>query len=49
MADEDDPHALLAAQDAAGEQLTQLRVEPGFKLSLAAASAWIEGGFRKPG
>jgi hypothetical protein len=49
VADEDDPHALLAAQDAAGEQLAQLRVEPGFKLSLAAASAWIEGGFRKPG
>lgn len=49
VADEDDPHALLAAQDAAGEQLAQLRVEPGFKLSLASASAWIAGGFRKPG
>jgi hypothetical protein len=48
VADEHDPHALLAAQDAAGEQLAQVRVKPDFKLSLASASAWVEDGFRKP-
>ncbi|WP_194164401.1 hypothetical protein [Lacisediminimonas profundi] len=45
--DEDDPYALLAAHDAAGEQLAQVRVAPTFKLSAASAEAWIEGGFRK--
>ena len=47
--DEDDPHALLAAADANGEQLAQVRVSPGFKLSMASASAWIDDGFRRPG
>jgi hypothetical protein len=46
--DEDDPHALLAAQDAAGEVLARVRVAPGFKLSAASAGAWIEDDFRKP-
>ena len=45
---EDEPHALLAAQDAAGEQLAQVRVEPGFRLNLSSATAWIESDFRKP-
>ena len=49
VADEYDPHALLRAHDAQNELLAQVRVEPGFKLSRASASAWIEGGFRKPG
>ena len=47
--DEDDPHALLAAHDAAGEPVGQQRVAAHFKLSLASATAWVEGGFRKPG
>lgn len=47
--DEDDPHALLAAADGNGEQLAQVRVSPGFKLSIASASAWIDDGFRRPG
>jgi hypothetical protein len=47
--DEDDPHALLAAADAAGEALAQVRVAAGFKLNAASARAWIEDGFRKPG
>ena len=47
--DEDDPHALLAAQDMAGEQLAELRVQPGFKLTMASATAWIDNGFGKPG
>ena len=46
--DEDDPHALLAAHDAAGEELARVRVASGFKLSKASASAWIDAGFRRP-
>jgi hypothetical protein len=47
--DEDNPYALLTAQDDAGEQLAQVRVAPGFKLTRESASKWIEGDFRKPG
>jgi hypothetical protein len=47
--DEDDPHAVLAAQDPYGETLASLRVKPDFRLTTASASAWIEDGFRKPG
>ena len=49
VADEDDPHALLRAHNANDEVLAQVRVNQGFKLSRASASAWIEDGFRKPG
>ena len=47
--DEDDPHALLAAFDAAGDVLARVRVGAGFKLNAASASAWIDDEFRKPG
>jgi len=46
--DEDDPHALLTARDAADEQLAQVRVAPGFKLNKASACAWIAAEFRTP-
>ena len=46
--DEDDPHALLAAQDAFGETLARLRVAAQFKLTTSSATAWIEDDFRKP-
>ena len=46
--DEDDPHALLSARDAAGEPLAVVRVAPGFRLGSASATAWVESGFRKP-
>ncbi len=46
--DDDDPHALLAALDAAGETLAQVRVAAGFKLDLSRARAWVEGGFGRP-
>jgi hypothetical protein len=49
VADEDDPHALLAAHDAFGERLAQVRVAPNFRLAVANAEAWVEGGFGKPG
>jgi hypothetical protein len=47
--DEDDPHAMLAAQDAFGESLARLRVAPSFRLTAVSATAWIEDDFRKPG
>ncbi|HSQ71511.1 MAG TPA: hypothetical protein VLM87_03750 [Rubrivivax sp.] len=46
--DDDDPHALLAALDAGGDALAQVRVPAGFKLGLASATAWVEGGFGRP-
>lgn len=46
--DEDDPHGLLAAADADGEPLAQVRVSPGFKLNRSSATAWIESGYAKP-
>lgn len=47
--DEDDPHAFLAAFDAAGEVLARVRVGAGFKLNAASAGAWVDDEFRKPG
>jgi hypothetical protein len=47
--DEDDPHAMLTAEDAAGDPLGQARVRPDFKLNAGSAAAWVEGGFRRPG
>ena len=46
--DEDNPHALLAAQDENGTQLAQVRVAPSFKLNRGSATAWVEGGFVMP-
>jgi hypothetical protein len=46
--DEDDAHALLAATDADGAELAQVRVAANFRLNPASASAWIDGGFAKP-
>jgi hypothetical protein len=47
--DEDDPYALLSAQDPdEGVQLAQVRVAPSYKLNRDTALAWAESGFRKP-
>ena len=46
--DDDDPHARLAALDASGERLAELRVGAGYKLDLASATAWVEGGYGRP-
>jgi hypothetical protein len=46
--DDDDPYATLAAHDTFGTQLAEQRVSPGFKLTQASASAWVEGGYRRP-
>jgi hypothetical protein len=47
--DEDEPYALLTALDAFGEQIAQVQVAAGFKLSKASAASWVENEFRRPG
>ena len=46
--DEDDAHALLTALDAAGDTLARVRVAAGYRLTLASATAWVEGGYGRP-
>jgi len=46
--DEDNPHALLSAQDAQGDTLGEARVAPNFKLTADAAAAWIDSGYERP-
>ena len=46
--DEDNPHALLSAQDDDGAELAQVRVAPAFRLNRASATAWVESDFAKP-
>jgi len=46
--DEDNPYAILAATDEMGEQVAQVRVSAGFKLSPSSAQAWVENDFRAP-
>jgi hypothetical protein len=53
IVDEDDsPFAMLAARwalepDAA--PLAEVRVDASFKLTVASARAWVDGGYRRPG
>lgn len=49
VADEYEPHAVLAAHDVGGDEVAQVKVKAGFKLNAASATAWIEDDFRKPG
>jgi hypothetical protein len=46
--DEEHPYALLTAIDEMGEQVAQVRVDAGFKLSPSSALAWVESDFRAP-
>jgi hypothetical protein len=46
--DEMDPHALLAAWDAADERVAQVKVAAGFRLNAASAERWVDGGFARP-
>jgi hypothetical protein len=46
--DEDNPYAMLSAQDDSGEQLAALRIAPDFRLDRNSAAAWIESGYQKP-
>ncbi|MDQ6629627.1 MAG: hypothetical protein M3Z29_14480 [Pseudomonadota bacterium] len=47
--DDDNPYAEFSAFDATGNELARIRVDAGFRLTAASASAWIENEFRKPG
>jgi hypothetical protein len=47
--DEFDPHALLAAADASGDAVAEVKVAATFRLNTASAMAWVESDFRKPG
>ncbi len=47
--DEDNPYAVLSAQDDCGESLAAVRVPQSFKLNRSSAVAWAEGGFARPG
>jgi hypothetical protein len=46
--DEDDPYALLAAQDEAGDKIAEVRVAPSFTLTRSSAEKWLANDFRKP-
>ena len=46
--DEDDPSATLTARDEFDEVLGQAQVAPNFKLTRTSATAWVEGGYRRP-
>ncbi len=46
--DEDNPYALLSAEDDEGAQLAQVRVAPSFTLNRNSALSWADGGFAKP-
>jgi len=46
--DEDNPHAVLSAEDAHGDMLAEIRVPPTFKLTADSAAAWIDNGYERP-
>ncbi len=46
--DDDNPSAVLTARDEAGDELAQVRVSAGFKLSATSASAWIDNDYQRP-
>jgi hypothetical protein len=47
--DEDNPFAVLSAQDEGGETLAEFKVEAGFKLNRQTAQAWVDADLVKPG
>jgi hypothetical protein len=46
--DEDNPYAMLSAQDEGGDALAELKVAAGFKLNRQTAQAWVDAEFAKP-
>ena len=44
--DDDNPYAVLSAQDDGGDPLAQARVAPSFKLNRSSAVAWVEAQFK---
>ena len=46
--DEDNPYAMLSAQDEGGEVVTEIRVAAGFKLNRQTAQAWVDAEWAQP-
>jgi len=46
--DEDNPYAMLSAQDESGDALAEVKVAAGFKLNRQTAQAWVDAEFAKP-
>ena len=46
--DDDDAHALLSASDHLGEEVAKVRVRADFRLNVASAVSWVDGGFKRP-
>jgi hypothetical protein len=46
--DEDNPYAVLSAQDEGGDALAEVKVEAGFKFNRQTAQAWVDADFVKP-
>jgi hypothetical protein len=47
--DEDNPYAMLSAQDEGGDELAEVKVDAGFKLNRQSAQAWVDAEFAKSG
>jgi hypothetical protein len=47
--DEDNPYAVLSAQDESGDALAEVKVDASFKLNRQTAQAWVDADFVKPG
>ena len=47
--DEDNPYAVLSAQDEGGDALAAVKVNASFKLNRQTAQAWVDADFAKPG
>jgi hypothetical protein len=47
--DDDNPFAVLTAQDEGGDTLAEVKIEAGFKLNRQTAQAWVDACFAKPG
>ena len=47
--DDDNPFAVLTAQDEGGDTLAEVKIEAGFKLNRQTAQAWVDAGFAQPG
>ena len=46
--DEDNPYAMLTAQDEKGDALAEVKVAASFKLNRQTAQAWVDAEFAKP-
>jgi len=47
--DEDNPYAVLSAQDEGGDELAEVKVDASFTLNRQTAQAWVDADFAKPG